>query len=66
LTYHHGQWWLEDLSSTNGTFLNHLPISMSTVITSGDEIVCGNVHLTISLSENVITESTQRDLKKHG
>ena len=21
--YHHGQWWLEDLNSTNGTFLNH-------------------------------------------
>ncbi len=22
LTYHHNQWWLEDLSSTNGTTLN--------------------------------------------
>ncbi|HCR72671.1 MAG TPA: hypothetical protein DIW23_14600 [Anaerolineae bacterium] len=60
LVYHHGQWWLEDLASTNGTFLNNSPISMPTVITSGDEIMCGNIRLTISLSENVIIEPTQR------
>jgi pSer/pThr/pTyr-binding forkhead associated (FHA) protein len=60
LVYHHGQWWLEDLASTNGTFLNNTPISMPTVITSGDEIMCGNIRLTISLSENVIIEPTQR------
>lgn len=65
LAYHHGQWWIEDLASTNGTFLNDLPISMSTVITSGDEIRCGSVHLIISLSENVIIEPTQR-VKKNG
>jgi pSer/pThr/pTyr-binding forkhead associated (FHA) protein len=66
MTYHHGQWWLEDLASTNGTFLNNTPISMPTVITSGDEISCGSVSLTISLSENVIIEPTQRVEKKHG
>ncbi len=66
MTYHHGQWWLEDLASTNGTFLNNTPISMQTVITSGDEISCGSVSLTISLSENVIIEPTQRVEKKHG
>jgi pSer/pThr/pTyr-binding forkhead associated (FHA) protein len=60
LVYHHGQWWLEDLASTNGTFLNSTPISMPTVITSGDEIMCGNIRLTISLSENVIIEPTLR------
>lgn len=60
LTYHHAQWWLEDLSSTNGTFLNETTITMPTVITSGDEIRCGGARLTISLSENVIIEPTQR------
>jgi pSer/pThr/pTyr-binding forkhead associated (FHA) protein len=60
LVYHHGQWWLEDLASTNGTFLNSTPISMPTVITSGDEIMCGNIRVTISLSENVIIEPTLR------
>lgn len=64
LTYHHGQWWLEDLSSTNGTFLNELSISMPTVITSGDEIKCGSARLGISLSENIIIEPTQRVRKK--
>lgn len=66
LIYHHGQWWLEDLASTNGTFLNNTSISMPTVITSGDEITCGNICITLSLSENVIIEPTQRVEKKHG
>jgi len=43
LSYHHKQWWLEDLNSTNGTFLNEEPISTATVIISGDEIRCGRV-----------------------
>jgi pSer/pThr/pTyr-binding forkhead associated (FHA) protein len=65
LIYHHSQWWLEDIHSTNGTFLNDLPISMPTVITSGDEIRCGSVRLTVSLSKSVIIEPTQR-VKKNG
>lgn len=60
LTYHHNQWWLEDLASTNGTRLNGLRISIPTVITSGDEIRCGGFALLISLSENIIIEPTQR------
>lgn len=60
LIYHHGQWWLEDLASTNGTLLNETVITMPTVITSGDEIRCGATRLGISLSENVIIEPTQR------
>jgi predicted component of type VI protein secretion system len=64
LTYHHGQWWLEDLSSTNGTILNQALVSMPTVITSGDEIMCGSTDLIVSLSENVVIEPTQRLEKK--
>ncbi|MDP1546454.1 MAG: FHA domain-containing protein [Anaerolineales bacterium] len=64
LSYHHTQWWLEDLTSTNGTFLNNLPITMPTVITSGDEIRCGGTSLTITLSENIIVEPTLRIGKK--
>ncbi|MBI5351300.1 MAG: FHA domain-containing protein [Chloroflexi bacterium] len=60
LTYHHGQWWLEDLASTNGTLLNETPVSMPTVITSGDDITCGSMHLTITLSPNLVIEPTQR------
>ncbi len=64
LTYHHGQWWLEDLASTNGTILNKVIVNMPTVITSGDEILCGGTHLIVSLSENVVIEPTQRLEKK--
>lgn len=64
LTYHHNQWWLEDLASTNGTQLNDMPITLPTVITSNDEIQCGSAVLSVSLSENVIIEPTQRLGKK--
>lgn len=60
LTYHHNQWWLEDLDSTNGTRLNGTRITTPTVITSGDEFQCGSSRLSVSLSENVIIEPTQR------
>jgi pSer/pThr/pTyr-binding forkhead associated (FHA) protein len=64
LTYHHGQWWLDDLASTNGTLLNDEPVSMPTVITSGDEIMCGATLLNVALSENVLIEPTQKLDKK--
>jgi pSer/pThr/pTyr-binding forkhead associated (FHA) protein len=43
LAYHHGQWWLEDLASTNGTFLNGEPVSAPVVLASGDQLRCGQV-----------------------
>jgi len=43
LAYHHGQWWLEDLASTNGTFLNGEPVSAAVVLTNGDQVRCGQV-----------------------
>ena len=49
LTYHHGQWWLADLNSTNGTFLNREKITVATVLTSGDEIKCGETLLRIRI-----------------
>lgn len=64
LTYHHTQWWLEDLASMNGTILNDAAVTMPTVITSGDEILCGSTRLTIALSPNVVIEPTLR-LEKH-
>jgi pSer/pThr/pTyr-binding forkhead associated (FHA) protein len=60
LSYHHSQWWLEDLSSTNGTRLNHILITMPTVLTAGDEILCGGTRLTVNLSTNTLVSPTQR------
>ena len=65
LSYHHGQWWLEDLASLNGTTLNGIKATMPTVITSGDEIACGSTSLVVTLSANVLIEPTQRLEKKN-
>lgn len=42
LIHHHGQWWLEDLNSTNGTYLNRDKLTTPAVIITGDEFKCGN------------------------
>lgn len=51
LSYHHNQWWLEDLRSTNGTYLNDERVIGPTVIVSGDEIRCGQVDLLVHIDE---------------
>ena len=60
LSFHHGQWWLEDLDSTNGTFLNKEKLSIPTVVIGGDEIECGSFLLTLDLGADMETPSTQR------
>jgi pSer/pThr/pTyr-binding forkhead associated (FHA) protein len=60
LTYHHNQWWIVDLSSTNGTILNGLPVVMPTVITTGDEIKCGNATLRVGLETDVFISKTEK------
>jgi pSer/pThr/pTyr-binding forkhead associated (FHA) protein len=49
ITFHHGQWWLEDLNSTNGTFLNHEKLTTAAVLISGDEFKCGNTDFGIRI-----------------
>lgn len=60
LSHHHGQWWLEDLDSTNGTFLNQERLSVPTVVVSGDKIGCGETRLTITLSGDMLMLPTQK------
>jgi len=60
LSYHHGQWWLGDLDSTNGTLLNQERLSTPTVVISGDEIGCGKTRLTITLAGDMLMPPTQK------
>ena len=60
LSYHHGQWWLEDLGSTNGTRLNKEIVSIPTVVISGDVIDCGKASISINLGVNPTNPPTQR------
>ncbi|MGZ9221419.1 MAG: FHA domain-containing protein [Anaerolineales bacterium] len=52
LTHHHGQWWLEDLNSTNGTFLNREKLTTPAVLITGDKVKCGNTVFGIQVEEN--------------
>ncbi|MBL7163645.1 MAG: FHA domain-containing protein [Anaerolineales bacterium] len=47
LSYDRGQWWVEDLESTNGTLLNQEPVTSPTVLAPGDQLRCGKATLTI-------------------
>jgi pSer/pThr/pTyr-binding forkhead associated (FHA) protein len=51
LSYHHNQWWVEDLNSTNGTYLNDERLTFPTVIVSGDELRCGKVSLMVRIED---------------
>jgi len=51
LSYRQNQWWLEDLQSTNGTYLNEEPVSTLTVIVSGDEVRCGQAAFRIEIGK---------------
>jgi pSer/pThr/pTyr-binding forkhead associated (FHA) protein len=49
LTYRYLQWWVEDLQSTNGTFLNDQRVETSTVIIKGDELRVGHQNILIDI-----------------
>lgn len=43
VTYRDGEWWLEDLGSRNGTFLNDARVTGPTALREGDLITIGRV-----------------------
>ncbi len=51
LSHHHAQWWVEDLHSTNGSFINDERVQTAIVIISGDELRCGQEILNIEIDE---------------
>jgi len=51
--YEQGQWWVDDMESRNGTFLNQNQVTTATVLTSGDEIRCGEVVFNVFIDKLV-------------
>ncbi|HEY9152585.1 MAG TPA: FHA domain-containing protein [Anaerolineales bacterium] len=60
LSYHHKQWWIEDLNSTNGTKLNKEKLTVPTVLTSDDEIQCGKTKVIVAMGGNEPRSPTQK------
>ena len=60
LSYHHNQWWIEDLNSTNGTKLNKENLTLPTVLTSDDEIQCGKTKVIVNMNADTINPPTQK------
>lgn len=62
ISHHHGQWWLEDLNSTNGTFLNDSKLTTSAVVITGDQFKCGNtlfvLHIDIESEKSPTVKKT--------
>lgn len=58
LSFHHGQWWVEDTQSTNGTLLNKQRLTMPTVIVTDDELSCGQTRITIGLEDKLLNAPT--------
>ena len=61
LAYHHGQWWVEDLGSKNGTYLNQERIIQAVVVTEGDELRCGQVVLQVSIEGRMGSPAAERE-----
>ena len=53
MMYHHDQWWLEDLHSRNGTFLNGEALSAPAVLADHDEIRCGKIKFAVMFDEGM-------------
>ncbi len=49
LSYHNNQWWVEDLESTNGTYLNLLPVTTPTVLVDGDTLMFGKISFDVKI-----------------
>ncbi|MDP9365645.1 MAG: FHA domain-containing protein [Chloroflexota bacterium] len=45
LAYDNGRWWLRDLGSTNGTYLNGVPVGVATGVRPGDVVQFGRIKL---------------------
>jgi len=52
ITFEDGEFWLEDLGSTNGTLLNGHPVVKRQVLSSGDRIRVGHTELTFEVEKN--------------
>lgn len=66
LSFHDGQWWVDDLGSKNGTRLNSGMVTGSTVLTSGDEIRCGKAKVVVRLDTTLFPRHSGSKATRRG
>jgi pSer/pThr/pTyr-binding forkhead associated (FHA) protein len=49
--YSYDQWWVEDLGSSNGSYLNDILVSTATVLTIGDQLRLGKMRINIEFPD---------------
>lgn len=64
LSFHHKQWWIKDLGSKNGTYLNDERIAAPTVIMTDDHIRCGKLSWMIEIQSDQEVQERKYD-KNH-
>jgi hypothetical protein len=52
ISWHSGQWWLEDLGSRNGTQINDETVTTPTILSVGDVISIGQVKLKFQIQND--------------
>jgi pSer/pThr/pTyr-binding forkhead associated (FHA) protein len=60
LTWRGSQWWLEDQGSRNGTLLNGLPVTGSTVVTTGDIVRVGRCDFRLECDDGLGPRGQER------
>jgi pSer/pThr/pTyr-binding forkhead associated (FHA) protein len=50
VAFHHNQWWLEDLGSTNGIFIGKSRVLVPTVLITDEQFQCGNTVFTVEMN----------------
>lgn len=61
ISYHHTQWWLEDLNSTNGTLMGNNRVSVPTVLIAEDQFKCGGTTFTVSIGMGIEKHSSDNN-----
>ena len=66
IRFDHGHWWLENLTSTNRTQLNHEKLSRATALTVGDEIAVGQARVLVSSARRTAATGKSGYQRKNG
>jgi len=59
-----GSWWITDLDSTNGTYVNQRRVTQATVLSDGDLLSIGNAKFTFKDTSGKKVHPEEQDLKK--